>query len=173
MRMLRSRKRCQILVTKTAPNSGHENVSKIWPRKWRSILVMKMGPILHAEICTLAANLIQFWTQKFDHWRRKKVARARGSDTIVVSIGRRHVRDIAHPPPAVATLLTDLQLVVGCSNVSAGLWSTLQHRWKRRQHLLRLQGLCSQGGARLTQTPHAHTRGAIANLWRPLTAHTQ
>ena len=116
-----------------------------------------MRPILHPEICTLAANLIQFWTQKFDHWRRKRVARARGSDTIVVSISRRHVRDIAHPPPAIATLLTDWQLVVGCSNVSAGLWSTLQHRWKRRPHLLRLQGLCSQGGARLAQTPHAHT----------------
>ena len=32
--------------------------------------------------------------------------------------------------------------------------------------------LCSQGGARLTQTPHASPLGAIANLWRPLTAHT-
>ena len=34
------------------------------------------------------------------------------------------------------------------------------------------RGPCSQGGARLIQTPHAPPRGAFANLCRPLTAHT-
>ena len=53
---------------------------------------------MHAEIHILVKQLIYFLTQKLDHWRRKKVARARGSENIVVSIGHRHVCDIATTP---------------------------------------------------------------------------